>query len=64
MVRERRIYDLRHSYASRFLQNTSVQDVQTLLGHPQVSTTLEIYANVLPGYNREAENKVEGMFTN
>jgi integrase len=48
---ETRIHDLRHSYASWLLQNTSVKDVQMLLGHAQASTTLEIYAHVLPGYN-------------
>jgi integrase len=59
---ETRLHDLRHSYASWLLQNTSVKDVQMLLGHAQASTTLEIYAHVLPGYNRDAANKVEGMF--
>jgi integrase len=59
---ETRIHDLRHSYATWLLQNTSVKDVQMLLGHAQASTTLEIYAHVLPGYNRDAADKVEGMF--
>ena len=53
----------RHSYASWMLKNTSVKDVQMILGHAQASTTLDIYGHVLPGYNREAAKKVEGMFT-
>jgi len=55
---------MRHSYASWLLKNTSIKDVQMLLGHAQASTTLDIYGHVLPGYNREAAKKVEGMFGN
>lgn len=62
LPKETRIHDLRHSYASWLLQNTSVKDVQMLLGHAQATTTLNLYAHVLPGYNQEAAKKVEGMF--
>ena len=41
LPRETRIHDLRHSYATWLLQNTSVKDVQLLLGHAQASTTLD-----------------------
>jgi integrase len=60
---ETRIHDLRHSYASWLLKTTSVKDVQTILGHAQASTTLTIYARVLPGYNREAANKIDGLLS-
>jgi integrase len=58
-----RIHDLRHYYASWLLKTTSVKDVQMILGHAQASTTLEIYGHVLPGYNKEAAKKIEGVFS-
>ena len=58
-----RIHDLRHSFISWLLASgTSIRDVQTIAGHAQASTTLSIYSHVLPGYNRDAANKIEGMF--
>ena len=58
-----RIHDLRHSFISWLLASgTSIRDVQEIAGHAQVSTTLSIYSHVLPGYNREAAKKIEGMF--
>jgi integrase len=58
-----RIHDLRHSFISWLLASgTSIRDIQEIAGHAQVSTTLSIYSHVLPGYNREAAKKIEGMF--
>ena len=60
-----RIHDLRHSYISWLIRSgQDIKSVQAIAGHAQASTTLEIYGHLLPGYNKEAANKVQGMFTN
>ncbi|HLO34294.1 MAG TPA: site-specific integrase [Anaerolineales bacterium] len=58
-----RIHDLRHSYISWLIRaGQDIKSVQATAGHAQASTTLEIYGHLLPGYNREAADKIEGMF--
>ena len=58
-----RIHDLRHSFISWLLSSgVSVKDVQHIAGHSQATTTLNIYGHILPGYNRNAADKIEGMF--
>lgn len=60
---ETRIHDLRHSHISWLIRSgQDIKSVQALAGHAQASTTLEIYSHLLPGYNREAADKIEGMF--
>jgi site-specific recombinase XerD len=36
--------------------------VQELLGHSQISMTLDIYSHVLPSMHREAMNKMDSIF--
>ena len=45
-----RLHDLRHWYATTLLQSkrVTIKDLQTLLGHAQPSTTLNIYSHVDP----------------
>ena len=52
-----RVHDLRHFHASVMLQsNQSVVLVSKRLGHASVSMTADIYAHVLPGWQKEAAN--------
>lgn len=54
-----RFHDLRHSAASLLLSlGTHPKVVQELLGHTQISTTMDIYSHVLPGMQQEAMNKL------
>ncbi len=60
---ETRIHDLRHSFISWLLASgVPPKDVQVIAGHAQFQTTMDIYAHVMPGANREAASKVEKMF--
>lgn len=54
-----RFHDLRHSAASLLLSlGTHPKIVQELLGHTQISMTMDIYSHVLPGMQQEAMNKL------
>jgi integrase len=44
-----KLYDLRHSYASRLLdQRIKPVDVAEVMGHKSVTTTLAFYAHAIP----------------
>jgi integrase len=45
-----RLHDLRHSHASILLKDgVNIKVIQERLGHASISTTLNIYAHVMPG---------------
>jgi integrase len=55
---------LRHSYASWLLaQGTPINEVSAALGHSQPSTTLNIYAHVMPHRRRAAADALDEMRT-
>lgn len=57
-----RFHDLRHLCASIMLkQGVDVKVAQQILGHADVSTTLNIYTHVLPSSSREAADKIGAM---
>ena len=50
---------LRHTFASRFCENeTNIKVIQTIMGHADVSTTMNIYAWANPEVNRVALEKL------
>ena len=52
-----KLHDLRHFHASVMLQqNQSPALVSKRLGHASVSTTMDIYSHILPGWQKEAAN--------
>lgn len=58
-----RFHDLRHSVASALLAaNAHPKIVQELLGHSQISLTLDTYSHVLPGLQEETAGKIERLF--
>ncbi len=60
---ELRIHDLRHSAATIFLSmGIHPKIVQELLGHSQISMTLDTYSHVLPSMQQEAMDKWETAF--
>jgi integrase len=57
-----RLHDLRHACASFLIaQGVSPKIVQEILGHTKISTTMDIYAHVLPETHREALEKLGGL---
>ena len=50
-----RFRDLRHTFATLMLeQGENPKVVQEILGHSQISLTLDTYSHVLPGIQEEA----------
>jgi len=57
-------HTLRHSCASlHLLAGTSPKAVQQLLGHSSVNLTMNIYSHLLPGVEKEAAERMNGILT-
>lgn len=55
-----RFHDLRHAHATFLLKaGTPPHVVSKRLGHSTVAFTLQVYAHVLPGQQREAADTIE-----
>jgi integrase len=58
-----RFHDLRHSSASLLLSlGVHPKIVQEILGHTQISMTMDVYSHVLPVMHREAINRLSTAF--
>jgi integrase len=58
----RRFHDLRHSCATLLLaQGVSPRVVMDVLGHSQISLTMNTYAHVLPELRREAADRMNDL---
>lgn len=58
-----RFHDLRHSCATFLIaQGVHPRIVMEILGHSQISLTMNTYGHVQPETQREATTKVAGMF--
>lgn len=56
-----RVHDLRHTAASVLLdQGVPARVVMEILGHSQISVTLNTYAHIAPEISRDAAQRVEG----
>ena len=59
-----RFHDLRHSAATLLLGlGVHPKVVQELLGHTQISMTMDIYSHVLPGLQQDAVGKLNTLLT-
>lgn len=59
------LHALRHTYATRLLEmNEHPKVVQELLGHSQISLTLDTYSHVLPELKQAAAQKLNSVFEN
>ena len=60
-----RLHDARHSHASLMLKTgTSPKVIQERLGHSSFSTTMNLYAHVSPGMQKQAANRFDEMVIN
>ena len=58
-----RFHDLRHSAATILLtMGVHPKVVQELLGHSQISMTMDIYSHVLPSMQQEAMTRLNEAF--
>ncbi len=59
-----RFHDLRHSAATLLLTaKIHPKVVQEILGHTQISTTMDIYSHVLPGLQEDAMGKLHDVLS-
>ncbi|HEY3230408.1 MAG TPA: tyrosine-type recombinase/integrase [Roseiflexaceae bacterium] len=58
-----RFHDLRHLCATLLIaQGVHPRVIMEILGHSQISTTMNTYAHVLPATQREATAKIDALF--
>ncbi len=59
-MRQIRIHDLRHTYASLMIQaGESLAYVRDQLGHHSIQITVDIYGHLVPGGNKEAVDRLD-----
>jgi integrase len=57
-----RFHDLRHSFATLLLiQGLSPRVVMEMLGHSQITLTMNTYSHVIPALQREAASKLDAL---
>ncbi|MFH1102451.1 MAG: site-specific integrase [Pseudomonadota bacterium] len=63
-LREIRIHDMRHTFASLLLSNgESPVYVKEQLGHSSISITVDIYGHLIPSSNRKAVNWLDSQLS-
>ncbi len=61
-LRHIRIHDLRHTFASLLIQNgESLAYVKEQMGHHSIKITVDTYGHLVPGGNRQAVDKLDGL---
>lgn len=59
-LRQVRLHDLRHTYASLLIQQgESLAYVQKQLGHSSIQVTVDIYGHLIPVANRAAVDRLD-----
>ena len=61
-LRHQRFHDLRHACASLLLaQGVAPRVVMEVLGHSQISLTMNTYSHVMPELRREASDRMDAV---
>ena len=64
-IAHRKFHDLRHTYATRLFElGEEPKTVQALLGHSDVSVTLNVYTHVLDNVKNKAVSKLNSLYLN
>jgi integrase len=59
-----RLHDLRHSCAAALVaQKVDARTIMEILGHSNISTTMDIYAHIMPAGKREAADAMDRLLT-
>lgn len=62
-IEPKRFHDIRHTFATRLFENDiKPKTVQVLLGHSNISTTMEIYTHVTNDEKIKGINKLKSLF--
>jgi len=60
--RQIHVRDLRHTFASLLIQNgESLAYVKEQMGHSSIKMTVVTYGHIVPGGNKAAVNKLDGL---
>lgn len=61
LIRDFSIHNLRHTFCTRFCENeTNLKVIQEIMGHSDISTTMNIYAEATNDKKQEAFSQLEG----
>lgn len=64
-IKDRKFHDLRHTYATRLFElGEEPKTVQSLLGHSNISITLDTYTHVLDSLKKRAASKLNDLYKN
>lgn len=62
-LREIKYHSLRHTYATRLFEaGVPIKTVQALMGHSDITTTMNIYTHVMPEQKSQAVEKINDLF--
>lgn len=62
-IRDMKFHSLRHTYATRLFEvGVPIKTVQVLMGHSDITTTMNIYTHVMPEQKSKAVNKINELF--
>lgn len=61
LIRHFSVHNLRHTFCTRFCENeTNIKVIQDIMGHSDISTTMNIYAEATESKKKESFNNLEG----
>ncbi|WP_277934995.1 tyrosine-type recombinase/integrase [Parablautia intestinalis] len=61
LIRHFSAYNLRHTFCTRFCENeTNIKIIQEIMGHSDISTTMNIYAEVTESKKKESFENLQG----
>ena len=61
LIRHFSVHNLRHTFCTRFCENeTNIKVIQEIMGHSDVATTMNIYAEATESKKRESFDNLEG----
>lgn len=62
-LRKIKYHSLRHTYATRLFEaDVPIKIVQALMGHSDITTTMNIYTHVMPEQKSQAAEKINNLF--
>jgi integrase len=61
VIRHFSVHNLRHTFCTRFCENeTNIKVIQEIMGHSDISTTMNIYAEATESKKKESFSNLEG----